>query len=210
MFQWTVGRTILNVDAVQRVFSCSTGDVASGAAINGSIVDRLGLGVTTGGNVLNQAEYCELAEPFCLAWSTYGTTAANQLVSVQVKLQHGDSSGGGDMADYYPAGGTCSTSPSSGETSYLSPLRNYFTTAQTSDFRNWTTGAMKYSNNPFSISLEYAKRFIRSVGYVTKTFGATATAAATTDQLNAVLGIRFGGFSADPPSLGTSSSSTST
>lgn len=210
MFLRTVGRTILDVDAVQRVFTCSTGDIASGAAINGAVIDRLGLGGATGVNVLNQAEYVETAEPFCLAWSTYGSTAPNQLVSIQVKLQHGDSSGGGDMADFYTPGGTCSTSPSAGETSYLSPLRNYFSTAMTSDMRAWTTGAMKYTNNPFSVSLNVAKRFVRAVGFVTKTFGATATAAATTDQLNAVLGIRFGGYSYDPPSLGTSSSSTST
>lgn len=199
MFHRTIGRTIVSSDNVQKVFTCSTGDVASGAAINGAVIDRLGLGGAAGSNVVSKFDTAEVAEPFIFAWSTFGTTAANQLVSVTVKIQHGDSSGGGDMADYAAAGGTMPPT-----------ARNYFTTAQTTDYKSWTTGVQKYTNNPGGYSISAAKRFIRTVGAVTKTFGATSTSATGGDQLNAIMGISFRGFTFEPPVLDTTSSSTST
>src|SRR5690349_6416616 len=79
------------VSAQQKVFTCSTGDGASAAAINGREIDRLGLG---GGRIY------ESAEPFIHVYTTVGSTAADQKVTLSIKLQHSDSSGGGDMADY--------------------------------------------------------------------------------------------------------------
>lgn len=208
MFHRNIGRTVLACDAVQKVFTCSTGDVLSGADITGAVIDRLGLGGATGINVLNKSDNFEVAEPFILAWTTAGTTAADQRLSIKVRLQHGDSSGGGDQADYPAAGGTSSTSAVS--TNFATAARNYFTSGMSTQMQNWTTGAYKFSNNPGGYSLSGAKRFIRPVGVITKPFGATSTAAGTADQLNALLGVNFRGSGYEPPSLDTTSTSTST
>src|SRR5574343_913379 len=85
------GKSEPGIAVQQKVFTCSTGDVLSGAAINGRVIDRLGLG---------RNRIYETAEPFIHVYTTVGSTAADQRVTLSVKLQHGDSSGGGDMADY--------------------------------------------------------------------------------------------------------------
>jgi hypothetical protein len=84
--------------------------------------------------------------------STRGSTEANRSFSVGVKLQHGDSSGGGDMADY--------------STANQPAVRQYFSTKRSTDGLNWevggrSTGPVFAVSNPAYYDLRAAKQYIR-------------------------------------------------
>ena len=198
MYNRELGKTILGLDSLLKtVFTCSTGDYASGADINGSIIDRAGLSSTQSGaatGVLGKNDRFLTAEPFLLGVQQAGSTAANRAVTVDVRLQHGDSSGGGDMADL--------TAPANLASAV------FLNTALTTDMQNWTSAPVKVYSNPVSYEIGAAKRYIRAVGKVTKAGLSTSTAAA--DTMNVMLGIRFGEPTASPPANVTTSSSTST
>lgn len=138
--------------------TCSTGDqVHAGGAnnvksstatsgVNGRIIDRLGEIIGGGQTYYVAVVAAELA-------STRGSTEANRQVTLGVKLQHGDSSGGGDLADY--------------STGSQPDTLTYFTTARTSDYANWdgtfSTGAFRLASQPAVYDLRAAKRYIRMV-----------------------------------------------
>lgn len=150
-----------------KVFTCSTGDVASGAAINGRIIDRLGLG---GGQIFENV----MAGISVL--TTVGSTAADKRITLAVKIQHGDQASGSDMADY--------------STGQQSADKNYFTTAETTTLQNWSTEVLALSHES-TYNVIAAKRYIRAVGVVTRAAGATSTAASSIDTVNANLYVTF-------------------
>lgn len=163
------GKSEPGIAVQQKVYTCSTGDVASGAAINGRVIDRLGLG---------RNRIFEFAEPFIHAYTTVGSTAADQRVTLSIKLQHGDSSGGGDMADY--------------STGMQEPDLNFRTTAESTAFQNWSTGAQFYGHDS-EYNVIAAKRYIRPVGVFTRNGSSTSTAAGSIDNAYVTLGVRFSG-----------------
>jgi hypothetical protein len=175
------------IAVTNKVFTCSTGDVASGAAINGRVVDRLGLG---GGRIF---EYCQSG---ISVHTTVGSTAGDKRVTLSIKLQHGDSSGGGDMADY--------------STGMQNADQNFFTTAESTAYQNWTTGVMHLSHQSW-YNVVPAKRYVRPVGVFTRGGVTTSTAAGSVDYMWADLHLNFSKVDYAPPLLSTSTStSTST
>jgi len=149
------------------LFTCSTGDVLSGAAINGRIVDRLGLGARYNFRAVQVALH---------VWSTVGSTAADQKVALDIKLQHGDSSGGGDMADF---------------TTGLQPAtRSFLSTAMTTPMQNWSTG-LQFFDHVADYEITAAKRYIRPVGTWTRGGSATSTAAGSIDRHYAYMPLNF-------------------
>lgn len=194
MFEHAAGKTISAIDNLTTlVFTCSTGSVLSGAAINGKVIDRLGLSATiAGATALGVRDRCLGAEPFLLS-AVQASTGTKRNVSLDIKLQHGDSSGGGDMADY-----TTQDQPATA---------NYLNAALTTDMVNWTTGAFVVASNPAQYELTGAKRFIRAVGIVTKFGDSTSTG---TDGTPIAMGINFREFTFANPGTVSTSSSTST
>ena len=182
-----IGVYVPGIAVQQKVFTCSTGDILSGAAINGRVVDRLGLG----GNRIY-----ETCKPSINVYTTAGSTAADKKVTLAIKLQHGDSSGGGDMADY--------------STGMQNADQNFWTTAESTAYQNWSTGTQFLSHESW-YNVIPAKRYVRAVGTWTRGGTTTSTAAGSVDYMYASLGMRFGGGDIDPAATSTSTStSTST
>lgn len=197
MYNRELGKLIPAHPGLKSVYTCSTGDVVSGAAINGNVIDREGLMHSAHGlNGLGQNDRYLTAAPILLAWQVLGSTFVGKAVSATVKLQHGDSSGGGDMADLALAGGG---SPR---------VNNFYNTGLSTDYANWTTGAVEVYAPSDHYELGGAKRFIRAVGTLTKFSGATATEG--TDTFKVKMGILFGEPTYAPPAVTSTSSSTST
>lgn len=95
-----------------------------------------------------------VAMPAAVINSTRGSTEANRSIMLGIKLQHGDSSAGGDMADY--------------STNNQPADRQYFSTGRTTDMLSWelsgrSTGAFQGATNPAYYDLRGAKRFIRTI-----------------------------------------------
>jgi len=136
--------------ASNRVYTCSTGDTASGTAINGSVIDRLALG-----------RLYHIAVPFAIGRAVAGTTFADEKISVAVSLQHGDSSGGGDMAAY--------------STDNQPDDAVFNTSAMTTPMEAWSTGPAVISSREGAYDLTAAKQFIRPVITITAPGNTTAT-----------------------------------
>ncbi len=198
MFEHAAGKTIPALDTLTAnvVFTCSTGNYASGAAINGKVVDRLGLVAAVPSAALGVRDRCLVAEPFIYAIQHAGSTSAARNVSLDIKLQHGDSSGGGDMADY--------------STGAQPATANFYHSGLTTDMKNWTTGLVAGYSNPCHYELTGAKRYIRAVGAVTKFGVSTSTVAPSEDAVGVAMGINFREFTYSNPSPVSTSSSTST
>lgn len=187
MINRNIGIVVPGLAVQQKVFTCSTGDILSGAAINGRVIDRLGLGA---GRIF------QTAEVGINAYTTVGSTSAIKNFTLSAKLQHGDSSGGGDMADY--------------STGMQNADQNFFSAAESTAHQNWTTGVI-HLNHQSWYEVTAAKRYVRAVGFITKGGPSTSTAASSIDACYANLVVRFGGADHNPSVLSTStSSSTST
>jgi hypothetical protein len=117
-----------------------------------------GGGETTGfGRVVDRLRFPQGGAKYDVAlvgaWlqSTRGSTEANRRLSIGARLQHGDSSGGGDMADY-----STGSTPAS---------RNYFSTARSTDHASWdateSTGEVVALANPGYYDIRAAKQFVR-------------------------------------------------
>jgi hypothetical protein len=173
------------VEAVptQRVYTCSTGDVLSTSAINGRVIDRLDMG-----------RLYHIAVPFATGRAVAGTTQADKKVTVAVKLQHGDSSGGGDMADY-----STDNQPADGI---------FFTTAQTTPMGGWSTDLAKVQSREGAYDLVAAKQFIRPV--ITITLPGNTTATNSGDALDISGGVVFQYPDEQPGRVTTGPFSTST
>jgi len=115
----------------------------------GVVIDRLGPSL---GSVYN------FAFPAGHFHASAGSTEANRQLTPGVKLQHGDSSGGGDMADY--------------STQNQPDNRTYFGTGRTSDMANWdaslSTGPLYIQSNSAGYDLRAAKRYVRVAVPVSK------------------------------------------
>jgi hypothetical protein len=157
---------ILTAKATHQTADCGTGgvDSTSGGVFNGSVIDRLALGPAF-----------THAQPF-LVGQLPGTTstAGARYRSVAVKLRHGDSSGGGDLADF-----------STGLIPAAVPF--YTTQGESTDWKNFTTGAVRLQTSHVSYPLLGAKRFITAAGTITGPGLTTATAAG--NLVTAALGV---------------------
>ena len=139
-----------------QVGDCNTGGLngaSGGGTINGQIINRLGL-----------PRNFRHASPF-LTGSGFSTTEANNKITVLVKMQHGDSSGGGDMADY-----TTHSQPDDVV---------HGASARTTPMAGWTTEINTIYTRPAGYDIVPAKQFIRSVATVTLPGVTTSTVAAS-------------------------------
>jgi len=161
---------------------CASIDSTQGAAITGDIIDRL---------TFKQNYNAVL--PFMAGYG-YGTTFANKKVTQAIYLQHGDSSGGGDMATY--------------STDQNPRTLTFQTSAETTPMAHWSTGLQRFYTADSAYGALGLKRFIRAVG-TQLIAGGNTTSTADTNVIKTVLGLCF--LSPDASPLGnTNTTSTST
>lgn len=188
---------VLQAGEVNSIVTCSTANqslattgnvlqsTTAALGINGRVIDRLG-------DMLSQRY--QVASPFAVARSTRGSTEAARAITIGVKLQHGNSSGGGDMADYstgsQPADAT------------------FFTTAGTTPQSNWSTGPLFAQTNPAYYDLRAASRFVRAV--ITASKNKVTTESSGDEGFTLQAGIAFMGAESLPMNTWTSQGSTST
>jgi hypothetical protein len=159
-----------------QVGDCATGfDSTSGGVANGSVVDRYQLpGAFTH------------VQPFIIG--TYGgttSTTGGRWRSVLAKVRHGDSSGGGDLADF-------NTAPSA---------QVYFTTGgESTDYKQWTTGVVRVGYSPVPQPLLGAKRFV-AVGFAVTGPGAATSTTAIQGISNVAAGLTFLRADQEKPSM---------
>lgn len=158
----------------------------------GRVIDRLRFPLGTRYNVAVAS-----------AWivSTRGSTEADRKLTVGVKLQHGDSSGGGDMADY--------------STGSQPATRQYFSTARSSDHASWdaseSTGPVYAASNPGYYDLRGAKRYVRVAVPVRKNKVTTESSGDEQSRVGAAIAFAAGPLLPPPSDLtGPYSTSTST
>lgn len=122
--------------------ACSTGyDSVSGAAINGAVID---LAAEDHGGVRYR-----VASVAAHMWSTLGSTAADKKLSLALKLQHGTSPSGGDMADY--------------STGFIPDARIFNTSDMTTPMSAWSTALFAGAGPRNAWDLRAASRYIRAV-----------------------------------------------
>lgn len=123
----------------------------------GDLIDRLG-------PVLGRLY--SVAMPSARVYASRGDTGADRKWTLGIRLQHGDSSGGGDFADY--------------STQNAAQTIQYFSTARTSDMANWdtqlSTGPLNMRTNPCYYDLRAAKRYLRVAVPVLKNNVSTGSA----------------------------------
>lgn len=174
------------------VFASTANTVVSGVAANGRVIDR-----STRSSSPDLPALYTVAMVAGMLNSTRGSTEADRKMTLAVKLQHGDSSGGGDMADY--------------STGFTQDDRVYFTTVQTTDMNNWSTAPIVMTTNPTYYDLRAAKRYIRSVLTATKNRGTTESSGDEQSRVSMTISFMGGDFVKDPPRyIGAGSTSTST
>lgn len=183
-----LGYTVPSLDDTLCLFGGSTGNqlgvgttaalaisTAPESGVNGRIVDRLAS--------LFTKDLPLVAVPATLIYSSRGSTAADRKLTLGVKLQHGDSSGGGDMADY-----STQSQPAD---------KSYFSTARSSDAQIWdstgSTGPFRGQSGPAYYDLRAAKRFIRAVHYATKNSVTTESTGDEGAKLSGVITFLGGG-----------------
>lgn len=166
------------------------GAAAGTAGVAGRVVDRL----------FDATERFPVACPFTHFYATRGSTEANRQVTLGVKLQHGDSSGGGDMADY--------------STQSQPDDKVFFGTARTSDFKSWdasySTGPFRGATNQAYYDIRGAKRYIRAVHFVTKNRVTTESSGDEGARLSGGIAFLGGEFAPMGADLGPTSTSTTT
>jgi hypothetical protein len=138
------------------VLDCATGgDSTSGGIFDGNVIDLQAFPMRF-----------THAQPV-LAGTLPGTTstAGGSRLQLDVRLKHGDSSGGGDAVAF--------------STDQLpSTVQSYYATDMSTDHPSWSTGTIRAQYSPAAIPLLGAKRYIRASGQVTRIGIATSTAAA--------------------------------
>lgn len=136
--------------------TCSTGNQAPfSGGTTANIVQSSDGAVGIAGRVIDRLtdltkDLTLVASPATYLYSTRGSTEADRKLVLGAFLQHGDSSGGGDMAVY-----------SSGS---QSDDNVFHTSARTTDHGGWTTGSnLRYASHQSYYDLRTAKRFIRAM-----------------------------------------------
>ena len=192
-----LGHTLEAMEACA-FLTCSTGstlivgstandkrDNGSGTTFLGRIIDRLG-------DMLG-ARYQALV-PAAKLWSTKGTTEADALMQLGVAVEHGDSSGGGDMSRY--------------STNKQPAVVTFFTTQRTTAESEYSTGELRFQSAPWMVDLRGAKRFIRIAVFARKNRATTETSGPENARLSA--SFTFLGADRIPAAAWTSQGSTST
>jgi len=153
---------------------CATGgDSTSGGTFDGSIVDRLQL-----------ANSFSHAQPFLIGAGLSNTsTAGIKNAKIDVFMKHGDSSGGGDLAEV--------------DTGLRVAQQNVHTTVLTTDEKSWTTGSVRVSHSSNPYSLLGVKRYIAASAIVTRPGVTTATADA--NVLRCAVGLNMLQAGNEPP-----------
>lgn len=178
--------SIITCSTANQVLAATGNVSASGTAISGRIIDRMSEPFIT-------SRYT-VALPYAYVNSTRGSTEADRKITVVLKLQHGDSSGGGDMADY--------STGSAPEDLVL------FTSARTTPEWNWTTGPFKAHTKQAYYDLRGAHQFIRAV--VTPTKSKQTTESSGDEAFHLGVGFMLLGADSVPQNPWTSRGSTST
>lgn len=141
----------------------------------------------------------QVAAPAAYLHSTRGTTDADAKVTIGVKLQHGDSSGGGDMADY--------------STGNQPDDRQFFSTARSTAHASWdatlSTGEFYGVSNPAYYDLRGAKQYLRVAVPVSKNSQTTESTGFEQSRVGATLTF-LGGANLPQADDVTSAFSTST
>lgn len=150
------------------------------------------------GDVINRlddrfAAFYRGVAPAAYLYACVGSTEANRNLLLDVKLQHGASSAGGDMADF--------------STGRQPATRTWFGTNRTTDQVNWdgslSTGALLAHSNPAYYDLTNAKQYLRMGVAVAKNRVTTETSG---DELARVGGtLTFFGGDRLPEVLSTES-----
>jgi len=150
------------LDQERSIITCSTADQilkstanvhAADVAVNGRIYDRLDLELG--------ARYLS-AGPVAWLYASRGSTEAARQLQLAVKLQHGDSSGMGDAADFF--------GPTTGQQGLT---RTFFTTARSTESMSWSTAGFAGFTLPGVIDIRAAKRYVRAVITPTKNLKTT-------------------------------------
>lgn len=137
------------------------------------------------------------AEPFATLFATVGSTEADRKLTLGVILSHGDSSGGGDMAEY--------------STGSRPATRTFFTTAGTTAMASWSTGSFYGQSIPAYYDLTAAKQYLRLDVLTAKNRVTTESSGDENYKIGAA--IRFGGADELPDranTTGIGSTSTTT
>lgn len=134
----------------------STGDIGGvDADTQGAQVSSGGM-VAVEGRIIDRTRYpipvhYNAATIQAVLHSSRGSTEADRKLAVGAVLNHGDSSGGGDMAEY--------------STGSRPQDRLYFSSARTTDMASWdiaeSSGAVYAMSNPGTYDLRAAKRYLR-------------------------------------------------
>lgn len=186
-------RAVVTCSTANQSFA-ATGNVVQSttfaSGVSGRIIDRFGVEL--------QRLY-RVAEPVGYIWTTRGSTEADARLTLFVKLQHGASSCGGDMADY--------------STGSQADDRSFFTTVMATAMGSFSTGQLYGQTNPAYYDLSAAKQFIRAVVGATKNKVTTESSGFESARVGAF--IRFGGADelpdrANTTGAGSTSTSTST
>ena len=127
---------------------------------------------------INAAKYAAAVVQSYLV-STIGSTEVDRKIGLGVYLQHGDSSGGGDLAEY-------STASRPDERLYFA------TTKRTTDYQSWdlsnkSTGTLYAVSNPGYYDLRGAKRYLKVVSRVGKNSVTTETSGEEGSRVGAVI-----------------------
>lgn len=138
-------------------------DNGAGTTFYGRIIDRLG-------DFIAGARY-QAAVPSAQLWSSKGSTEADGLLQLGIGLQHGDSSGGGDMVKY--------------STDQQPAVLSFGTTARSTDMSAWTTGELRLQTAPCVYDLRAAKRFIRVEVFARKNKATTESSGYEGSRLSA-------------------------
>ena len=134
---------------------CATGgDATSGGVLVGAIVDRLALG----------AAFTHAIPSFTGQYPGTTSTQGARYITLLTKMRHGDSSGGGDLADM--------------STGLIpDPMPFYTSQGESTDWKGWSTGLQRMQFSHKAYPLMGAKRFLAPAVIVQRIGATTATAA---------------------------------
>lgn len=178
-------RIIITCSTANQILAATGNVVAHAVAINGRVLDRLD--TQYGGGILTKATVG------AYLWASRGTTEADRKLTLALKLQHGDSSAGGDAADY--------------STGQQPADQIFFTSVQTTVMANWSTGAY-FGEEAGQYDVTAAKRYLRTV--VTPTKNRVTTESSGDESMHVGAMIRFGGADEWPLPASTGIGSTAT